>query len=62
MNKEERQELERELLKEENLSLPISVIIDQIEIFESGITFMPSPIKQGFKSVKYGIPLSNISI
>ena len=55
MNKEERQELERELLKEENLSLPISVIIDQIEIFESGIPYLtllkPCLIGDGIKVI-----------
>ena len=40
MNKEERQELEHELLNEENLYLPIETVINQIEIFKNGIPYL----------------------
>ena len=55
MNQKERQELEKELLNEENLSLPIDVIIDQIGIFEKGIPHLkllkPCLIGDGIKVI-----------
>ncbi|MGB5531213.1 MAG: DUF4301 family protein [Ignavibacteriaceae bacterium] len=55
MNKEDRQELEKELNNEENLSLPIETIIDQIEIFKKGIPYLklvkPCLIGDGIKVI-----------
>ena len=55
MNLEERKELERELLNEENLHLPIKTIIDQVEIFEKRIPYLkllkPCLIDDGIKVI-----------
>lgn len=55
MNLEERQKLEKELLNEKNLCLPIDLIIDQIGIFEKGIPHLkllkPCLIGDGIKVI-----------
>ncbi|MCW9095478.1 MAG: DUF4301 family protein, partial [Ignavibacteriaceae bacterium] len=55
MDLEERKELERELLNEENLHLPIKTIIDQVEIFEKRIPYLkllkPCLIGDGIKTI-----------
>ena len=55
MTQEERQKLEKELRNEKNLSLPVDLIIDQIEIFERGIPYLkllkPCLIGDGIKVI-----------
>jgi Domain of unknown function (DUF4301) len=55
MNKEERKELENELLNEKNLHIPIETIIDQIETFKRGIPYLqllkPCLIGNGIKVI-----------
>jgi hypothetical protein len=55
MNKEERKELENELLNEKNLHLTIETIVGQIETFEKGIPYLkllkPCLIGDGIKVI-----------